>query len=303
MTSWHTYPKIYNIGHPLVNELFLDPVTIEEKVDGSQFSFGVHGGELKCRSKGQELHIDAPDKMFAKAVETAKKLAPLLRPDWTYRGEYLQKPKHNTLAYDRHPKDYIVIFDISPAEVLYLSYEEKLEEANLLGLECVPLLYRGVNVSLPMISGLLDRTSFLGGQKIEGVVVKNYYRFGRDGKVLLGKYVSEAFKEIHIGEWRAQNPKASDIIDRLVTTYATPARWNKAVQHLKEDGKLEGSPKDIGALIKEAQEDLEEECNEEIKDALWEWAGEKVLRGTVKGLAQWYKDELLKNAFHEKGDI
>ena len=36
-----SYPKIYNLGHKYLEELFLDDVLIEEKIDGSQISFGV----------------------------------------------------------------------------------------------------------------------------------------------------------------------------------------------------------------------------------------------------------------------
>lgn len=40
-TSWHSYPKSLNVGHKLAEKLFDGPVVIQEKVDGSQFSFGV----------------------------------------------------------------------------------------------------------------------------------------------------------------------------------------------------------------------------------------------------------------------
>jgi hypothetical protein len=88
---------VWALGHRQISELFLDEVQIEEKVDGSQFSFGIFNGELKARSKGAELIIDAPEQMFSKAIVTVKELAPILHDGWTYRGEYLQKPKHNAL--------------------------------------------------------------------------------------------------------------------------------------------------------------------------------------------------------------
>jgi hypothetical protein len=34
-----SYPKIYNLGHKAVRDIFKEPVTAQEKVDGSQFSF------------------------------------------------------------------------------------------------------------------------------------------------------------------------------------------------------------------------------------------------------------------------
>ena len=106
-TSWHSYPSPKAVGHGMIRHLFLDDVTVEEKIDGSQFSMGVFGPdrELRCRSKGAQLNLYAPEKMFIQAIETAKRLAPLLTEGYTYRCEYLQKPKHNALAYDRIPKD------------------------------------------------------------------------------------------------------------------------------------------------------------------------------------------------------
>src|SRR3990167_136998 len=106
-TSWHRYPSIWNIGHRNIKEIFQDTVLIEEKVDGSQFSFGMFEGELKCRSKGSHLNSDYPEKMFSIAVQNVKTLD--LKNGWTYRGEYLRVPKHNSLAYDRIPKNNIVL--------------------------------------------------------------------------------------------------------------------------------------------------------------------------------------------------
>lgn len=37
----YSYPSIYAIGHKELDELFDDPVLVEEKVDGSQFSFSL----------------------------------------------------------------------------------------------------------------------------------------------------------------------------------------------------------------------------------------------------------------------
>lgn len=299
--SWSSYPSIYALGHRYLTDLLKDPVNVEEKVDGSQFSFGVFPVdgklELKCRSKGAQLNIEAPEQMFKKAVETAHNLAGKLQPGWTYRGEYLAKPKHNTLVYDRVPKDHIIIFDIAKGLESYLLYEEKQNECERLGLEVIPQIYCGYIQSAEEFRQMLDTTSILGGQKIEGVVIKNYYRFGQDKKILLGKFVSEAFKEVHNREWKASNPTQHDIVQRLIESLKTPARWNKAIQHLTEKGELEDSPRDIGKLIKEVPTDIEKEEIEFIKTKLYEWAWPHIRRGVVAGLPEWYKDELLKKQF------
>lgn len=101
--SWSSYPSIFALGHRAIAELTNFPVHVQEKVDGSQFSFGVFDGEIRVRSKGAEMYPEAPEKMFQKAVDTVKALQDILIDGFTYRGEYLAKPRHNTLAYDRTP--------------------------------------------------------------------------------------------------------------------------------------------------------------------------------------------------------
>lgn len=298
-TSWHSYPKIFNVGSIELSTFFDEPVQAEEKVDGSQFSFGVFNGELKARSKGKELIIDAPEKLFAKAIETVQSIRQYLRDGWTYRGEYLAKAKHNALAYDRCPEKHIIIFDVNDGHESYLSYEDKSEEAKRLGLEVVPLIYKGMITTPEQFLKLMDNVSILGGQKIEGIVLKNYTKFGRDKKVLMAKYVAEAFKEVHKHEWKVGNPKQNDIIQILTAKYTTPARWAKAIQHLKERGELTNSPKDIGNLIKEVQNDLTVECANDIKEELYKWAIGQLLRGSVKGLPEWYKEQLVKEQFKD----
>jgi hypothetical protein len=302
MSSWHSYTKSYNLGHAALKKLFDGPVTVEEKIDGSQFSFGVFAGEVKCRSKGREIVPEAVDDMFKLAVQTVIELAPTLKDRYTYRGEYLQKPKHNCLAYDRTPKANIIIFDIQPAEEAYLSYEDKRAEANRIGLEVVPLIYEGPgeDMSVERIQEILKQVSILGGQTIEGVVIKNYTQFGSDKKVVMGKYVSEAFKEVHKKDWGESNPGKSDMLGFLGHKFKTYARWNKAVQHLKEAGNLTDSPKDIGNLMLEVKRDIQEECKDEIVEVLLKWALPHVLRSATAGLPEWYKEQLLAKQFADK---
>ena len=539
MDSWHTYPSVFALGHKAIAELLLDPVLIEEKIDGSQFSWGLFEDGLRCRSKGATLNILAPDAMFKRAVEVVQALP--LHEGWTYRAEYvclsgdtrvkkasggqnakfmclrdlhalqgsrpinryyilrttgerrqytterarwwegkpslysldvkhdrvvpnritnlvavgekevwrfttrkgfsikatlehpfwtphgwepagalkdgdcvgvlddrtyhygkrlygpgtaeiearmkllrdahqceecravgplevhhrngdwrdnapdnLQglcrdchrakpkssarrnseyefdvirsiervgledcfdvemagddnvasfvaegfivhncKPKHNTLCYDRVPAKFLILFDINTGHEEYLSRDAKEAEAARLGLEVVPRLFEGVVSDVQLFRDLLATASCLGGQPVEGIVVKNYSRFGADKKVLMGKFVSEAFKEIHGKEWKAKHLNSEGILVRLVGTYQTPARWAKAVQHLLERGELEQTPRDIGKLVVEVPADVEAECADEIKQRLWDWAWPTIRRGLIRGMPEWYKEHLL----------
>jgi hypothetical protein len=165
-------------------------------------------------------------------------------------------------------------------------------------LEVAPYIYQGPIKDVQYFRSLLDTVSCLGGQKIEGVVIKNYRRFGPDKKVLMGKFVSEAFKEVHASEWKSSNPTQGDILERLIESLRTPARWNKAIQHMRERGELEDSPRDIGLLMKEVPTDVEKEEADFIKQKLWEWAWPHIKRGTVRGLPEFYKERLLEQQFN-----
>lgn len=307
-----SYPKIYALGHRNVRDIMKEPVLVQEKVDGSQFSFGVLGGELFCRSKGAEIDVWAPPKMFARTVATIVGLheAGRLTPEWVYRGEALNRPKHNVLTYDRVPAGNIILFDITIGEQSYLRPDLVYAEADKLNLEMVPVFVvnsgegddcdMGSRVnSLSDLAAFMERESCLGGQQLEGVVLKNYLRFGVDGKPLFGKYVREAFKEMH-RKTSYKGVPGKDIIDEIVSTLATEARWDKAVIHLAEREELEGSPRDIGALMKEVSMDIMGEEADQIKTALFKWAWKRISRGVTTGLPQWYKDKLAKAQFEQE---
>lgn len=320
MTSWHAYPSIYNLGHRAVADLFKHDVYVEEKVDGSQFSFGLFeepyrddgdwsatkSYELRVRSKGAVMNINAPERMFERAVETVKELAPKLHVGWTYRCEYLAKPKHNTLAYDRVPGGYLIGFDISTGDQMWLNPIEKRVEFNRLGLETVPILASSISgepLTLDELRTVLDNTtSVLGGQLIEGVVVKPFGSlYGPDKKTLMGKFVSERFKESHKVEWKASNPSRADVVERIIQAHARPARYNKAIQHLREVGALEDSPRDIGKLLQELERDVLQEEGEVIAKTLMARFWPDIARGIRRGFPEYYKQELLRRQF-EQGD-
>jgi hypothetical protein len=285
------------IGHRMIADIFKSPVLVEEKVDGSQFSFGLIGGELVCRSKGKQQLLDAPDDMFKRAIEIIRTF--ILHPEWTYRGEYLQKPKHNTLSYSRTPANHIILYDINTGQEEYMTPAEKRAEAERIGLECVPVMFEGVVTDFEMFKSFLDRESVLGGCKVEGVVIKNYNLFTAEKKVAMGKYVSEAFKEVHEKDWKERNPNKAEIEMLLIEQYRTDARWQKAIQHLREAGMLDGSPKDIGLLMREVPADVLKECEGEIKERLFKHFWPKIARGVTRGLPEWYKDQLAQSVFEE----
>jgi hypothetical protein len=311
-----SYPQIFNVEHPAAQPVLGAECYVEEKVDGSQLSFKLadppEGATpfvfpgVEMRSKGKQLIIDPPEateKLFVEAVRQVKARTDLLRPGYVYRGEFLRAPRHNTLKYDRAPKGNVCIFDVyDRVAARWLTPGEKAAEAERLGFDVVPLLHTGP-VNKGALLGFLDRESYLGGVKVEGVVLKpvGYDLYGRDGKPVFAKWVSDQFKEAHRGEFRNANPHGGDILARLGDTYRTEARWRKAEQHLREAGVigLEPAPQDIGPILVEVARDIEREAKDEILRDLWKWAWPAIKRSAGRGLPEWYKARLFSTAFGE----
>lgn len=295
-----SYSSIYGLGHKALRDLnvFSHRLSVTEKLDGSQFSWMKDSnGEVHFRSKGAVIHIGNEPPMFSQGVQAILGLRDFLTPNYIYRGEYFQKPKHNSLAYSRIPKHHVILFDIQDGPESYLSYEDMKAEADRIGFEVVPLLYQGFVTDADQVKSFLTQESVLGGVTPEGVVFKAYGVYGPDKKTLMGKYVTEAFKEVHRTEWKNTNPTPTDVVQNLITELKTDARWEKAIQHLRERGELTETPKDIGALMKEVAADIKKEEIDYIKDKLFAHAWQRISRGVVAGFPQWYKDRLMQEGF------
>ena len=298
MTELRSYSSPFNVGHKALEDFWSGNIYAQEKIDGSQFSFGVREGQLFCRSRGQMIPEDPG--MFDLGVLTAQELftAGLLEEGWTYRGEYLRKPRHNTMRYGRAPDRHIILFDVDRGDQDYVLPDELSEIGNKLGLEVVPLLATyTTRPTLDELKQVLSRTSHLGDVPIEGIVLKNYEAFDRGHKTLMAKLVSEDFREAHTKEWKQSNPSKNMLIDDIIQMYRTEARWAKARQHLQEEGLLEHSPRDIPLLMKAASQDTFEECGEEIAERLFKYFWKEISRGITKGLPEWYKKLLVEEAF------
>ena len=299
-----SYCKVYQLGHRAIKDLFLDEISVEEKIDGSQFSFQVieidnevWANVLKCRSHHQQINLDEVPKMFEEAVQTARNLMPTLHIGWTYCCEYLSEPKHNVLAYDRVPKGNLIIFDIERGLQDFLSPEERDIEAARIGLESVPTYFKGKLHKYEDAMGFLETTSVLGGQQVEGLVFKNHHRFSeQDGKILVGKFVRDSFKELHNKEYKTQS---KHIAEQIGESLNTEARWLKSIQHLRDQDLITDSPKDIGPLLKAINEDVLEECVEDIKERLLKYHWKTICKTMTRGFPSFYKDLLAKRQFGE----
>lgn len=302
-----SYPKIYNLGHKAIEDLFKDPVIVQEKYDGSQLSWMYDVDGLYVRSKGKQQYwpgmaIEDVDKGFVGAVEHLLSVSVpdtdhISGPYPIYRGEWFKGPRQNTLTYDNRPRNGLVLYDVEIADQSFVPPELLFEWAEMLGIDAAVWFLVPGEITLAGLEELLKRESSLGGPNVEGVVIKNYYRFGRDGKVLMGKLVSEAFREKHTRSWKQRNPNQGDVLDSIIEALNTEARWEKAIQHLRDDGLIEGSPKDIGPMMKEIKRDVLDEEREWIIDQLMKHFEPKITRAVGRGAPEWYKQKLAEGQF------
>jgi hypothetical protein len=293
----NSYPKICAIGQKYIADIFENEVEVTEKVDGSQFVFGKIDGELKIRSKGAEIIPEVAPKMFKKGVDYVVSIQEKIPDNTSFYCEYLEKPKHNVLQYDNTPKNHLVLFAVCEGQDFV---KKQKEYAELFDIDSIPVLFEGKINSLDELEKLLETQSYLGGKKIEGVVVKDYKKEymigGQIIPIMSGKYVSEEFKEVHNKNW-SKDHKTKDRVSVYLSGFKTEARWVKAIQHLKENNEIEDSPKDIGKLMKEINQDISQEEKENIKDWLWNEHKGHLSKVVTAGFPEWYKKRLMASSF------
>lgn len=289
MNHFNSYPSVYAIGHRYLGEIPSDTLCrIEEKIDGSQFSFArTPEGALKVRSKRVDMHPEAPDSLFKKAVAAIASLP--LKPGWVYRAEAVNAPKHNVLAYERVPTAHVVLFDIAVGLEDYLERGAIEQEATRLGLEVTPLLDMVPYGSFDP-AAYAGRRSLLGGP-IEGVVIKPVVTvWGQDKKPLIAKWVRDEFKETHRTTWK--EPSGPDKHAALAARVCGEVRWAKAVARLRDEDRLQHAPQDIPLIMREVVEDVMKEEKDTLMEALLKMYWGDIRKHLTRGLPEWYKGQL-----------
>lgn len=294
-----SYCKILTLGSAYTDSALVGDVVVQEKVDGSAIKFGLTDQkELIIGSRNTILGHADENKMFKEGYEHIMSIADKIKrfPPCTYfYGEYLQKNRHNAIKYDRIPLNHIVLFDVV-SEGRYFDRQKLAETALELTIDVVPEVYRGRIEDRGFLAGLIANTqSYLGGSLVEGVVIKNYGQtilLGGQVYPLFTKLVRPEFKEVANQRQKEFKPRLT--LEDYFQSFCTEARWLKAIQKMKDNGTWLKDPKDIGSLIKIVQEDIVTEESENIRQHFYTTFIPEILRCSVKGLPQFYKDKLFK---------
>lgn len=311
------YTKVMNLGNSGTERALVGEVIIQEKIDGSQFRFGLNeDGEFVMGSKAVNWEYEQWDKMFKPGCEYLLSIEDTIKetfkPDTYFYAEYMLSEKHNVLKYGRVPKNHFVLFDCLMAGEWVRDRKQLQFFAHKLGVDVVPELYRGVVemqrvgsgpkfdhtrswTGIDFMKNMIGQTmSILGEVQIEGIVIKNYNEWltlGGQVYPVFTKYVREAYREQHMKDWKVKAPKAS--LQDYFQGFNNENRWLKSIQHLKEKGELTNTVKDIGALLKEIQSDIKAEETDNIKQVLFNHFIKDLMRTSIRGFPEWYKDYLI----------
>lgn len=278
---------------------------VEEKIDGSQLSIIIDDND-KLTFYNKKSIAGSNNQAFEKSTTMLRfkyENKGILNPNYIYHGESVCRIKHNVCVYERTPKSYFILYDIyDNISATYLSLEIKVEEAKRVGFELVQILYQNDNVNQTpnqicneLISKIENEElkSCLGGT-IEGVVLKHhsYVKNGKTSATKL-KLVTDKFKERHFVKQPKAELSLDDFLQTLGKSFATEARFHKAIQHLSENGQININlikNSDQGKIIGELDSDFDKEYRDELKELLYLEFSPLLKKLARDGLNKWFKD-------------
>ncbi len=295
-----------------------------EKADGSQLRIGIDSsGKISAGSKNVDYNeSNLPDKSFAPIVDNLSTKLNILYAEGSlfsflkegdnivFYGEYLRSPKHNALKYDRVPKGNLYLFDVSIngvykpiTDICFWADALEVEPVNVLTSSMYLMKYEEVE------SLIKNSKSILGNVVPEGVVIKNYGISIMDthrkiSVPLMIKVVREEFKEILKQTWKRENGKGKeDILNRIAGIVNKNAVWDKAIQHVRDDGNLSYKMQDMKFLIESLDNDIEKEWKEIIKNELYSDYESDIEKVFSRGFAEYYKKKIYEQTAKELEEI
>jgi hypothetical protein len=155
----HLYDIYNKKGSDFVNQLFNQYVTINEKMDGSAFSFerDKETGKFKFYRRDQRNPITMVDRTLMKYYENPIQYIESLPPHvlermprgWRFGLEYFANHKPVEITYDRLPKNNLIlsyVHEMGEGDKIKKTIQDKEELdnwADLLGVEHPPIIFQG----------------------------------------------------------------------------------------------------------------------------------------------------------------
>ena len=261
------YVKIKTLGDKENEAIFVrddDDIIVEEKMDGANTRVYILDDKIIFGSRNVQLTsndgtIDNIPRNFKRSNEYIhKKLAAIDMHRYSGLILFGETMVRHTLDYDWLHIPPMLMFDIYDTKTgNYLPYDKKIAIFNELDLPVVPLVMRKKAVELRKIKiddDFVPKSAWRNG-RAEGVVLKNYT------SQIFAKYVRSRFKEDNRQAFGGSKKCAKDDSEKVVYTYCTNPRIEKAIMKLVDERDMPIDIKMMQYLPKTVWEDIvEEEC-------------------------------------------
>jgi nicotinic acid mononucleotide adenylyltransferase len=249
----HLYDLYNKKGQDFIEKLFNTYVTVNEKMDGSAFIFerSLENGKFKFYKRDQRNPITMVDRTLMKYYEVPIQYIESLPPHilnkiprgWKFGLEYFSSPQPVEIAYDRIPKNNLILSYVHVIEEpgvisRTIQEKEKLDEwADLLGVERPPIIFQG-NLDEDQKNKIQEflRTPF--EELIQEFRTKSFVRFiigilnPELKKTALNEDLDKAIEGIvfRFGDPEGGDPVLSKMVDPIFTEMAK----NKAAKRKDE---------------------------------------------------------------------
>ena len=294
------FTDVVRLGHKSTAEVLNvgDNIIIQEKLDGANASFSLENGELYSFSR--RLLLDARNTLggfYEFVLLNFESKKELLSEDYIYFGEWLNPHK---VKYEGYQKQFF-LFDIwSKSERKYLDFDVVELEAVKLGLNLIPVFYKGTYESYQQLEQFIGKTLLngkLGDKEMgEGIVVKNVDFRDRFGNQMFVKLVVDDFREVQ----KQKKPKDPTLYKSapeflLAESIVTKARVEKIIFKLRDEGLIDNEieQKDVGIIFKECNIRTYEDIIKEESDSITPELDIEVLRKHISSLAKKFAREYL----------
>jgi len=271
MSEMKKFTDVVRLGHKstlgVLNEG--DYIIIQEKLDGANASFKRDGNKIRAFSRRQELSEENTLGGFYEFTQSLN--VDRLLDGVIYFGEWLNPHK---VKYPEYQKQFFLfdIFNTYTSEYVNFSMVE--DEAKRLGLNLIPVFYKGEYKSFEHLQSFVGKT-LLGGMlgdipTGEGIVVKNTQYRDRFGNQVYTKLVTDAFREVQ-KQKAPKDPKIELTQEQIfVNQVVTEARVEKMLYKFVDEGILDEhfGIEDMGLILRNMNPRIIEDILKEESDML-----------------------------------
>ncbi|MCF8009448.1 MAG: RNA ligase family protein [Halanaerobiales bacterium] len=228
--EFRKYQHIERFGTDDVKGINLGTCYIFPKIDGTNASVWLDGGEVKAGSRNRELTLENDNQGFYAYIKKLDNIESFLKdhPYLRLYGEWLVPHSLKTYREDAWREFYVfdVMHEFENDEYEYLIYPEYKDLLEYYDIEYIPPLAVIENPKRKNLVNQLDKTGqYLikdGEGDGEGIVIKNYDFENKYGRTVWAKMVTSRFKEKHHKEMGAPKIKGSKSVEeKIITKYVT----------------------------------------------------------------------------------